>query len=122
MGSPAPSRRQGVNVKTRPLDFERAAACDSHTAALRQAYHAPASFARSTGMRKSVAQPQRIALHQQKKLGDADLIKVRDLKRLQAALDKLALSLGTMPGISVTIKKRTYRGVELREIQTQAPT
>jgi len=57
--APAPSRRQGVNVKTRPLDFERAAACDSHTAALRQAYHAPASFARSTGMRKSVAQPQR---------------------------------------------------------------
>jgi len=54
-------------------------------------------------------------------LGQVYLIKVRDLKKLQAALDKFALSLGTMPGIPVTIKKRTYRGVELREIQTQAP-
>jgi hypothetical protein len=54
-------------------------------------------------------------------LGQVYLIKVRDLKKLQAALDKLALSLGTMPSIPVTIKKRTYRGLELREIQTQAP-
>ena len=54
-------------------------------------------------------------------LGQVTLIKVRDVKKLQGALDKVALSLGTMPGIPVTIKKRTYRGVELREIQTQAP-
>jgi hypothetical protein len=54
-------------------------------------------------------------------LGQVTLIKVRDVKKLQGALDKVALSLGTMPGIPVTIKKRTYRGVELREIPVQAP-
>jgi hypothetical protein len=54
-------------------------------------------------------------------LGQVTLIKVRDLKKLQEALNKMAQHLGTMPGVPLSLKKRNYRGVELREIKIQAP-
>src|SRR5205823_6841198 len=54
-------------------------------------------------------------------LGQVTLIKVRDQKKLQEALNKVAQSLGAMPGVPLTVKKRNYRSVELREIQIQAP-
>jgi hypothetical protein len=54
-------------------------------------------------------------------LGEVILIKVKDSKRLQGALDSFAKKAGTIPGVPVAIKKKPYRGVDLREIQVNVP-
>ncbi len=54
-------------------------------------------------------------------LGQVELVKVKDVKKLQGALDKIAKSLSAIPGVPLVIKKKPYRGVELREIQIQSP-
>ena len=54
-------------------------------------------------------------------LGQVELVKVKDVKKLQGSLDKVAKSLSAIPGVPLVIKKKPYRGVELREIQIQSP-
>ena len=54
-------------------------------------------------------------------LGQVTLIKVKDVKKLQTALDNLAKKLGTTPGVPVAVKKKPYHGVELRQIDIHSP-
>jgi len=54
-------------------------------------------------------------------LGQVTLIKVKDVQKLQGSLDKLAKQLGSFPGVPVAIKKKSYRGVELRELEIHTP-
>jgi hypothetical protein len=54
-------------------------------------------------------------------LGQVQLVKIKDVKKLQESLDKIAKSLGGISGVPLSIKKKPYRGVDLREIQVQSP-
>jgi hypothetical protein len=54
-------------------------------------------------------------------LGQVTLIKVKDVKKLQTALDNLAKKLGSSPGVPVAVKKKPYHGVELRQIDIRSP-
>jgi hypothetical protein len=54
-------------------------------------------------------------------LGEVTLIKIKDVKKLQAALDNVAKKIGSFPGVPVSIKKKSYRGVELRELEVRTP-
>jgi hypothetical protein len=54
-------------------------------------------------------------------LGQMTLIKIKDEKKLQAALDNVAKKLGSFPGVPVSIKKKNYRGVDLREVEIRSP-
>ncbi len=56
-------------------------------------------------------------------LGQVALVKVKDAKKLQASLDQAVKALGRIPGAQIAFaqKKKTYRDIELREIQLKAP-
>jgi hypothetical protein len=54
-------------------------------------------------------------------LGQVTLVKVKDAKKLQASLDQAVKALTKIPGADFAQQKKTYRGVELREIQVKAP-
>ncbi len=49
-------------------------------------------------------------------LSQTVMLKVKDQKKLDATLEKMIKALGEQGGVEVTIKKRQYRGVELREV------
>jgi hypothetical protein len=54
-------------------------------------------------------------------LGQVTLIKVKDVKKLQGALDNLAKKMGANAGLPVAIRKKPYHGVELRELEIRSP-
>jgi len=54
-------------------------------------------------------------------LGQVTLIKVKDVKKLQTALDNLGKKLGSSPGVPVAIKKKPYHDVDLRQIDIRTP-
>lgn len=54
-------------------------------------------------------------------LGQVTLIKIKDVKKLQEALENVAKKVGTIPGVPVAIKKKPYHGVELREVEIRSP-
>jgi len=49
-------------------------------------------------------------------LGQTLLVKVKDAKKLQDSLDQAVKGLGKALNADVTLKKRTYHGVEMREV------
>jgi hypothetical protein len=49
-------------------------------------------------------------------LGQTLLLKVKDAKKLQESLDQAVKGIGKTTGVDVTLTKRTYHGVEMREI------
>jgi hypothetical protein len=49
------------------------------------------------------------------------LVKVKDAKKLQASLDQAAKALTRIPGAEMAQKKKTYHGIEVRELQLKAP-
>jgi hypothetical protein len=49
-------------------------------------------------------------------LGQTFLVKVKDPEKLHAAIDTALKAIGQATGAEVTIKKKKYRGVELREV------
>jgi hypothetical protein len=52
-------------------------------------------------------------------LGQTVLLQVKDAEKLQGALDQAIKSLGQFASVEVKIKKRTYRGVEMRMVQVR---
>jgi hypothetical protein len=50
-------------------------------------------------------------------LGQTFLVKVKDPDKLHAAVDQAIKAIGQATGADVSIKKKKYRGVELREVQ-----
>ena len=49
-------------------------------------------------------------------LGQTVMVKVKDAKKLQESLDQSVKGLGKAHGADVTLKKKTYHGVEMREV------
>jgi hypothetical protein len=49
-------------------------------------------------------------------LGQTMMLKVKDAKKLQEALDQAVKGIGKATGADVTLTKRTYHGVEMREV------
>ncbi len=49
-------------------------------------------------------------------LGQTLMVKVKDAKKLQDALDQAVKGLGKALGAEVTLKKKSYHGVEMREV------
>ncbi len=49
-------------------------------------------------------------------LGQTVMVRVKDAKKLQDALDQAVKGLGKFSGADVTLKKKTYHGVEMREV------
>jgi hypothetical protein len=49
-------------------------------------------------------------------LGQTVMFKVKDAKKLQESLDQAVKGIGKVSGVEVTLKKRTYHGVEMREV------
>jgi hypothetical protein len=49
-------------------------------------------------------------------LGQTFLVKVKDAKKVQDALDKAVKGVGKTTGVELTLKKKTYHGVEMREV------
>jgi hypothetical protein len=54
-------------------------------------------------------------------LGQTFLFKVKDAAKLQGAIEQAIKSLAGVSGANVRIKKRPYRGVDLRLVQLQVP-
>jgi hypothetical protein len=52
-------------------------------------------------------------------MGQTIMIKVKDAPKLQSTLSKVIKSLGRLTGVDISIKKRTYHGVDLREVQVR---
>jgi hypothetical protein len=52
-------------------------------------------------------------------LGQTFLLKVKDAKKLQDSLEQLLKGIGTLTGKEVRLKRRTYHGVEVREVHVQ---
>ncbi len=53
-------------------------------------------------------------------LGMTLMIRVKDAKKAQEALDQVVKGLGKVSGAEVTLKKKTYHGVEMREVHVTA--
>jgi hypothetical protein len=51
--------------------------------------------------------------------GQTYLLKVKDAKKLQEALDQAIKAAGKAAGVDVTVKKRTFHGVEMREVHVR---
>jgi hypothetical protein len=49
-------------------------------------------------------------------LGQTAMFRVKDAKKVQEALDQAVKGLGKSTGYDVTLKKKTYHGVEMREV------
>ena len=49
------------------------------------------------------------------------MIKVKDAKKLQETLEQAIKALGKVAASEVQIKKRTYKGAEVREIHVKQP-
>jgi hypothetical protein len=54
-------------------------------------------------------------------IGQTIMIKVKDAKKLQEALEQTIKSLGKLSASEVRIKKRTYKGAEVRELHIKQP-
>jgi hypothetical protein len=54
-------------------------------------------------------------------LGQTFLFTVRDEKKLRESIDAAIKGLAKASGVEITVKKKTYRGVELREIHVNVP-
>ncbi len=54
-------------------------------------------------------------------LGQTFLFTVRDEKKLRASLEAALKGLAKATGVEIAVKKKTYRGVELREIHVNVP-
>ena len=52
-------------------------------------------------------------------LGQTVMLKVKDAKKLQDSLDQAVKGLGKALGADLTLKKKTYHGVEMREVHVQ---
>jgi hypothetical protein len=54
-------------------------------------------------------------------LGQSFLFTVRDEKKLRESIDAAVKGLAKASGVDITVKKKTYRGVELREVHVNVP-
>jgi hypothetical protein len=54
-------------------------------------------------------------------LGQTFLFTVRDEKKLRESIDAAIKGLAKASGVEITVKKKTYRGVELREVHVNVP-
>jgi hypothetical protein len=54
-------------------------------------------------------------------IGQTIMIKVKDAKKLQESLEQAIKSLGKQAASEVQIKKRTYKGAEVREVHVKQP-
>jgi hypothetical protein len=54
-------------------------------------------------------------------LGHTFLVRVKDAKKLQDSLEQLLKGLGNLTGKEIRLKRRTYHGVEVREVHVQQP-
>jgi hypothetical protein len=52
-------------------------------------------------------------------MGQTFMIKVKDAQKVQSSLSKIIKSLGRLAGLDISIKKRPYHGVDLREVQVR---
>jgi hypothetical protein len=52
-------------------------------------------------------------------LGQTFMVKVKDAEKLHAALDTAIKAIGQAAGADVSVKKRSYRGVDLREVHVR---
>jgi len=52
-------------------------------------------------------------------LGQTFLVKVKDAEKLQESIDQAIKGIGQAAGADVSVKKRKYRGVELREVHVR---
>jgi hypothetical protein len=54
-------------------------------------------------------------------LGSVSLIKVKDAKKLEAGLESLIKALANVPGLNATVHKRSYRGVDIHQVDMAGP-
>jgi hypothetical protein len=52
-------------------------------------------------------------------MGQTFMVKVKDAQKVQSSLSKIIKSVGRLTGVDVSIKKRAYHGVDLREVQVR---
>src|SRR5262249_3600014 len=54
-------------------------------------------------------------------LGQTFLFRVKDAPKLQSALNQIIKALAKLSGVSITVKRRSYHGVEIREVSVRQP-